>query len=207
MGDIISGMIGDNYFNRRKEVMDRLLLNGNHDPILTVMNQLNIIPTRVLEIGCSNGWRLELIKNRHNVECLGIDPSDVAIRDGCARFPDIYLYKGMADDLPFADNDFDLVIFGHCLYTCQRSDLFQIASEADRVLHDGYLVLLDFFPDVPYSHPNPDCFNVFTYKMDYSKMFSWHPCYHIIYRNIFKEQGRIEGNLGLFVFRKDKTNV
>ena len=66
-----------------------------------------IAPHGVLEIGCSNGWRLEAIREKYGCDCLGIDPAD-------SQFP--YIFKGTADSLPYPDNQFDLVIYGFCLY-------------------------------------------------------------------------------------------
>ena len=86
--------------------------------------------------------------------------------------------QGTADILPFDDQRFDIVIFGFCLYLCDREDLFRIASEADRVLRmPGWLFIRDFFSSMPRAktyHHRP---GVLSYKMDYRTLFNWHPDY------------------------------
>jgi ubiquinone/menaquinone biosynthesis C-methylase UbiE len=84
----------------------------------------------------------------------------------CAK--GLSVQQGTADVLPFDDNSYNIVIFGFCLYLCDREDLFRIASTADRVLRDsGWLFILDFFSPLPCAktyHHRP---GVLSYKMDY----------------------------------------
>lgn len=108
-------------------------------------------PESVLEIGCGNGWRLHVLAREYHAKCFGIDPSERAVKDGMSLFPDLLLSQATADAVPHADQFFDLVIFGFCLYLCDRKDLFKIACEVDRVLKDfGKLMILDFYPPFPY---------------------------------------------------------
>jgi len=130
----------------------------------------------VLEIGCSNGYRLEWLQEHKAWQCSGIEPSAVAVKDACAR--GLSVCQGTAEKLPFSDESFDIVIFGFCLYLCDRSDLFGIAHEADRVLaNPGWLVIHDFYSPTPYARDYHHASGVYTYKMDYQKMFTWHPSY------------------------------
>ena len=76
---------------------------------------------------------------------------------------------------------FDIVIFGFCLYLCDRKHLFRIACEADRVLKsNGYLCIIDFYSDVPYKNAYKHFSGVYSYKMDYSLMFKWNPAYSLV---------------------------
>ena len=132
--------------------------------------------SQVLEIGCSNGWRLEEIKKRYGCKVYGVDPSRTALR--LAGQKGVYPILGTARDLPMADNSCDMVIYGFCLYLCNREDMFLIAKEGDRVLKDGGLmVIYDFAAPrpqrVPYKHKN----GVWTYKQDYENMFLASPAY------------------------------
>jgi SAM-dependent methyltransferase len=84
--------------------------------------------------------------------------------------------QGTADILPFKDHYFDIIIFGFCLYLCDREDLFRIASEADRVLGEpGWLLILYFFSPFPKKNVYHFCKGVQSYKMDYRTLFTWHP--------------------------------
>ena len=116
------------------------------------------------------------IKNNLAIDVHGIDPSVKAIE--YANKLDVKAKIGTGEQLEFPDSSFDYLIFGFCLYLCDRRDLFLIASEADRVLKDNsHLIVYDFFSPtsrtVPYHHKE----GVFTHKMDYRKLWNWNPNY------------------------------
>jgi ubiquinone/menaquinone biosynthesis C-methylase UbiE len=144
---------------------------------------------RILEIGCSNGSRLELIKEKLiEAECFGIDPSVEAIEVG-KKNNSLNLQVGTADCLPFADDFFDIILFGFSLYLCDRNDLFKIAYEADRCLCDnGHLIIKDFQPPFPYMNRYKHFEGISSYKLDYSRMFSWNPVYTEIFNVVFTHQ-------------------
>jgi ubiquinone/menaquinone biosynthesis C-methylase UbiE len=151
---------------------------------------LDLQPKTVLEIGCSNGWRLHAINQDYRAKCFGIDPSLEAISAGRKQFPQLSLEQGTADELPYEDNTFDTVIFGFCLYLCDRKDLFKIAYEADRVLADlGNIIILDFHPTFPYRNDYSHYSELFSYKMKYSNLFSWNPIYSIMLEKVFTHSG------------------
>ena len=155
------------------------------DPILLALENCQIRPTRVLEIGCANGWRLAELHHHYHCETFGIDPSEEAIMDGKTQYPYMHLSVGTADELPEIE-PVDLIIFGFCLYLCDPKDLFKIAMISDRVLvNHGHIAIYDFHPPKgnyrnKYSHKE----DVYSYKMDYSTIFSWHPSYLQIYKKI-----------------------
>ena len=73
------------------------------------------------------------------------------------------------------------MIFGFCLYLCDREDLFRIASEADRVLRPpGWLMIMDFYSPEPRARTYQHRLDVQSYKMDYGSLFTWHPDYEIM---------------------------
>ncbi len=155
-----------------------------NDPILIALDHCFIQPSRVLEIGCANGWRLAQLHNRYGCQAYGIDPSETAIINGSKDYPEINLSVGTADKLPEIE-PVDLIIFGFCLYLCDRNDLFKIAEQANKYLSDdGFIIIYDFNP--PFGHyrnqyKHKD--NIYSYKMDYSSMFTWHPAYQLIYKD------------------------
>jgi ubiquinone/menaquinone biosynthesis C-methylase UbiE len=159
------------------------------DQILASMRALNLQPRSILEVGCSNGWRLAALRSAYSAICCGIDPSAESIKEGKALFPDISLEQGTADSLPFNEDMFDLVIFGFCLYLCDRKDLFKIAHEADRVLKDkGYIAILDFHPTFPYRNKYKHLLGISSYKMNYANLFSWNPSYTVASQLIFNHE-------------------
>lgn len=131
----------------------------------------------VLEIGCSNGWRLKEIKKRYGcAELTGIDPSAEAIRQ--AKANGVSAYRGLAHSLPFPSNCYDVVIMGFMLYLVDRQNLFQVTTEADRVLVDGGLmVVYDFNPTLPCKNKYKHKEELWSYKQDYDQMFLCNPAY------------------------------
>jgi ubiquinone/menaquinone biosynthesis C-methylase UbiE len=166
--------------------MAALAVNTGDDSVIQALKEQPASYHDILEIGCSNGWRLEALRREYHASCHGIDPSLEAVKEGQKSFPELSLRQGTADELDFGDDAFDLVIFGFCLYLCDRSDLFQIAREADRVLRDrGRLVIFDFFPPFSYRNPYAHQPDLWTYKMNYAAMFLWHPAYALLSHKTF----------------------
>ena len=166
----------DQFYLRSKEKEEAC------DNLIEIFKSIGLIPKDTLEIGCSFDYLLNAINKVFGSKCSGIDPSRKAIEYGQNNFPDISLQVGTADKLPFEDNSFDLIIFGFCLYLCDRKDLFLIASEADRCLkNNAYLVIMDFYPPFPYKNRYSHCEGVYSYKMNYAEMFKWNPYYQDVW--------------------------
>jgi SAM-dependent methyltransferase len=145
--------------------------------------------TRILEIGCGNGERLAWLRDNQHCECFGIEPSQRATADALSRGLDVR--QGTADQLPFSDASFDVVVYGFCLYLCDREDLFRIACEGDRVLSDpGWLLLQDFYGRTSSRRAYHHRTGLFSHKMDYTSLFSWHPAYSVYSHRLSPHGGR-----------------
>ena len=172
---------GDRWHTRNNISNDKLEFKRNNDPIWLEIQKCapQWAPSKILEIGANNGWRLHLLQEIWpTCTMIGIDPSEAAITNG---YDGINLQQGTADMLDFQNEEFDIVIFGFCLYLCDRSDLFQIAAEADRVLkNNGHLIIYDFFSAEPYKNPYSHIEGLYSYKMDNSKLFTWNPSYQVV---------------------------
>jgi SAM-dependent methyltransferase len=174
---------GDAWF-RRNEAALTDPARAAKDPLLAELETLPIpTPAQLLEIGCSDGWRLQRLRQDGKFICHGIEPSTQAVEKAQATGLDVR--QGTADALPFKNAAFDVVVFGFCLYLCDREDLFRIAEEADRVLKSpGWLLIHDFYSETPRSgeyHHRP---GVRSYKMPYRRMFDWHPGYAVLSERI-----------------------
>ena len=178
---------GDAWFVRNKEKFDNI--NYELDPIVRALSIIHVSKSfgdrKVLEIGCSNGHRLAWLKEKFDLDCYGVDPSGKAISE--AKIKGLKAEIGTADCLKYEKNYFDIIIFGFCLYLCDREHLFRIACEADRVLKkQGWLIIHDFFIDndaqCDYHHRT----GVTSYKMDYRKLFDWHPSYNCFEHKVLK---------------------
>jgi len=175
---------GDNWFERNKNISKK-----EDDEIVKIIDYLELKYNSLLEIGCSTGYRLNLLKS-DNKDLYGIDPSAKAIEYGLKNYKNLKLSQGTADSLNFESDKFEIVVFGFCLYLADRDDLFKIAFEADRVLkNNGHIIILDFEPPIEHKNEYHHKNGVFSYKMDYSKMFSWNSRYTLKYKHVFNHGG------------------
>ena len=114
--EIFLGGEGDAWFERNHQAIQNREFGGL-DPIIA-----SIIPCqasiceggKLLEVGCSEGKRLQWISQNLSMECHGVDPSGKAI--SVARENGIQAIQGTADELPYTDGTFDFLVFGFCLY-------------------------------------------------------------------------------------------
>jgi SAM-dependent methyltransferase len=184
--DVFAAGEGDAWFARNQETIS----SPAHDPVQQVLRSMPLDPKSFLEIGCSNGWRVDALARAWRATGFGIDPSQAAIGEGRQKFTGIDLRVGSADSLPFEGGQFDLLIYGFCLYLCDREDLFRIAAEGDRVLADGgHLVIYDFVVPSPYArvyHHEP---SLRSFKMNHACLFSWHPAYSVARSERFDTAG------------------
>lgn len=176
---------GDAWFTRNQQGVAGRKLPDNDALLRELLDfqPVNAGGLKVLEVGCGDGTRLAWVKNNLNADCYGVEPSAQAV--AAARVKGINALQGTADALPFDSQSFDIVIFGFCLYLCDREDLFRIASEANRVLRSpGWLMIMDFFSPIPRARTYHHCPGVQSYKMDYRTLFTWHPDYECMTHKI-----------------------
>ena len=179
--DIFLGSEGDAWYARNQEQLRGL----GQDAVVTTLQEVGIAPTSVLEIGCANGYRIAGICDRFGARGFGIEPSSKAVADGRSRFPSLSLEVGTADQLPFAEGQFDLVIFGFCLYLVDPRLHLRCVAEADRVLADGgLLAIYDFIEPAPYHNRYAHLEGVRSYKMEFSRYFLASPAYRLLRRSM-----------------------
>lgn len=100
------------------------------------------------------------------------------------------MQQGISDSLSFEDESMDIVLFGFCLFWVDRKYLFKSISEADRVLKSGGIVILeDFDTAIPYKRENSHNNDAYTYKMDYSKLFTANPQYYLLNKYNYSHSG------------------
>jgi ubiquinone/menaquinone biosynthesis C-methylase UbiE len=203
---------GDGFYRRNHKDLAEMARQGEDDPVMKGLRALSLSPRRILEVGCSNGWRLALMNGAFGAQCFGLDPSSEAVAQGRAKHSQITLTTGTAESLPYENDAFDLVVFGFCLYLCDRQDMFRIAAEADRVLADtGFLAILDFYPPFPYRNRYHHCDGLYSYKMDYGQMFLWNPAYQLATKSVFQVgRGGLappDERLALVVLQKDMQHA
>lgn len=160
------------------------------DPVFEQMQMLHgVCPlTSILEVGCTNGFRLEKARAAFGSSCTGLDASSDAVDEGLTRFPELRLEKGVAPASldKFQGESFDLIVLGHFLYLLPRTEIFALAAKVDSLLASGgHLIVSDFFfpghVSVGYAH-TPD---LQVFKQDPSSPWCWSPTYALVGRSVY----------------------
>ena len=196
---------GDAWFERNpKEASEQSVA------LLDALTAIRIAPRSILEIGCGGGAPLHMLREAFGAKCAGVDPSRKAIAYAASNFPDIDFSIGTADDLPFEDDSFDLVVLGFCLYLTDPKDHFRAAWQIDRVLQDnGTVVIKDFLVPSAYKTPYAHQPGVFSYKMSWSQMLTWHPAYSLLSRTYIEHGSTLtfapDERVAIDLIRKDTS--
>jgi arsenite methyltransferase len=104
----------------------------------------------VLDVGCGPAASIEHLRVKHQLNAIGLDPSERLLRLGSRRDPSLPLIQAPSESLPIAGDQFDLVLAECSLSVMQRPD--RALAEFWRVLRaDGYLILSDIYARNPMS--------------------------------------------------------
>jgi pseudaminic acid biosynthesis-associated methylase len=151
-----SGQFGNQYTDRNINID-----NSTFDKFgitRSSMNQQflsNLDIANVLEVGCNRGEQLNLLwcANENIKDFYGIDINEYALYE--ARKNNLYLnfIKGSALDIPFKDNQFDLVFTSGVLIHISPESLKQVMSEIYRVSKKyifGFEYFSEYYQDIEY---------------------------------------------------------
>ncbi len=173
--EIFQNFEGDAWFERNKDALKKI--DPEADPLILELKNLmhsKLVdkPKKIdiLEVGCGDGTRSKFISDLMDCNVYGIDPSQKAVKAAVSK--GIIAAEGTAEKLPYQDDKFDLLIYGFCLYLCDRKDLTTIAKEARRVTKDdSWLIIKDFFSDNEVENSYSHLDTIKSFKMDYRKIF------------------------------------
>jgi SAM-dependent methyltransferase len=175
--DIMTGGEADAWLERNRDKL------GKEDPVFDIIEEVGFVPRHVLEIGCSNGWRLAKLRDRYGCAILGVEPGRQACIEAAAnRVP---VHQMTASTLPTTAEGFDTVIYGFCLYLTDPEDWLQIAAEGDRVLTEGgHIIIHDFTPPLWQDKCAPKLYEhnaaLISYHFDFSRLWLAHAQYHAV---------------------------
>ena len=149
-------------------------------PVVSAVLGLGAIPQKVLEIGCGYGANIGAIQKAYACDADGIEPSKAARDHGTKLYPRVRFLPGTAAELN-SKPVYDMIIYGFCLYVCDREDLLRIVAAGDRALKDGgHLIVQDFSPSYPHKTPYHHVPGMFTYKMKYANLWLADPAYTLV---------------------------
>jgi ubiquinone/menaquinone biosynthesis C-methylase UbiE len=170
--DIFADGEGAEWLNRNMHDL------GKRDPVMDAMEVWKLQPQSILEVGCSNGWRVMRLIERYGCKVKGIDPAVPKMPDGSQLNN---LRPGHAAALfHYGVAEFDTLIYGFCLYLCDPSDYTAIVKEGDRVLAEGgHIIIHDFDVEderpwrTPYKHKD----GLFSYHVNFAALWTAFPQY------------------------------
>jgi trans-aconitate methyltransferase len=140
----------------------------------------------IIEIGCGDGFYISLLQKSFNAHAIGLDVSDMAIKAAKEAHPNVHFIRSSAHYVNA--HTADLIVFGFCLYVVDRDYLFDLVSRTDITLNQGgYLAIHDFDPPYPQKVPYHHKEGIFTYKMDYSKLWLANPAYEFVSKTRTRE--------------------
>lgn len=100
--------------------------------------------TKILDLCCGSGQATQvLVQYSQNVT--GLDASPLSLKRARQNVPQAQYIEAFAEEMPFADNSFDLVHTSAALHEMEANQLRQILKEVYRVLKPGgVFALVDF---------------------------------------------------------------
>ncbi|MBD2454815.1 class I SAM-dependent methyltransferase [Nostoc sp. FACHB-87] len=115
--------------------------------------------TQVLDLCCGSGQSTQfLVKMSQNVT--GLDASPKSLQRARQNVPEASYIEAFAENMPFAENSFDVVHTSAALHEMHTAQLRQILQEVYRILKpDGVFTLVDFHaPNNPIFWPGVSVF-------------------------------------------------
>ncbi len=170
---------GDAWYLRNKDA-------DMNPKVIAAITAIEHRPQVVVEVGCGDGRYLNEMQKHYQCDCIGYDPSGLAIHDGRLLYPNLDLRLGTVR--AFHGLQIDMLVFGFCLYLVDREDLFALVHDVDWSLRaGGYMIIHDFDPEYPQKVPYHHKEGIFTYKMDYPKLWLANPVYELVSKTITRE--------------------
>jgi ubiquinone/menaquinone biosynthesis C-methylase UbiE len=207
--DIFLNYEGNKFFSRNLDKLD-----NKDDIILEKLKKIGLSKMNILEIGCSNGWRLNELNNLYpDNNYFGLDPSKDAIDYGTQNYNKISFKVGTCDNMEYEDNQFDIILIPFVFMYIDRNLLLKSVSEIDRILkNNGKLIITDFYCNRQKKNKYKHVENTFIYKQNYFELFVSSKNYFLEKLETFSHNTSIDTNIYddtcFYVeLRKDLSNL
>tara|TARA_B100000963_G_scaffold345719_1_gene350124 strand:+ start:2682 stop:3332 length:651 start_codon:yes stop_codon:yes gene_type:complete len=198
---------------RKKEADRYFVRNQGHlsvkdEKIFNLIKINSIKANNILEIGCSNGNRLnqysKLCKSKKNY---GVDLSKKAILDGKRRYKDLKLLNISSIEIDKIKVNFDLIICGFFLYYLDRELIFkQFDLIHDKLSKNGLLLIWDWDPLFKHSNKDFNSKKLRTFKMNYDNFLIESGLFEIVYKQKYISSKRYKrfksSSASLTLFKK-----
>lgn len=103
------------------------------------------VNSKVLDIGCGKGFLMfDMLKLRNDLDLYGLEISNYAIQNSKKEIKEKIVY-GNANNLPWPDNYFDLVISITTLHNLYNFDLFKSLEEIERVSKSNKYICVESY--------------------------------------------------------------
>ncbi|MCL2930671.1 MAG: class I SAM-dependent methyltransferase [Trichodesmium sp. St2_bin6] len=100
--------------------------------------------TQILDLCCGSGQGTNFLA-KYSKSVIGLDASPLSINRAKKNVPSAKYVEGFAEDMPFSNNQFDLVHTSAALHEMNSEQLRQIIQEVYRVLKpSGIFTFVDF---------------------------------------------------------------
>lgn len=146
----LSREYGEDYFDGSRDVgYGGYRYDGRWVPVAKdIIAHYGLKPgDKVLDIGCAKGF---LVKDllMHGIDAYGVDVSRYALMH-CE--PEVVgrLQIGTAEELPFPDKSFDVVLSINTLHNLEKPELVQALREMERLARKGKFLTVDSYRDEP----------------------------------------------------------
>ena len=142
----ISREYGEMYFDGPREYgYGGYRYDGRWQPVAKdIIKHYNLKPSsKVLDVGCAKGFLVKDLVNE-GIDAYGLDISDYAIRK-CETEIVGRLHVGAADNLPFPDNSFDVVISINTIHNYDELGVIKCLKEIQRLSNGKSFVQVDSY--------------------------------------------------------------
>lgn len=95
---------------------------------------------RILDIGAGYGETVAYLREKWQLDAVGLEPSTVLRENALAAHPGLPLVAGCGEEIPFPDQNFDGIVM-ECVFS-QFPDPVRVLAEVSRVLRPGGTIVI-----------------------------------------------------------------